>query len=138
MKSPFLLFTLKCAVILYFAACTSIERYGIASSTTPIVTQGKWKVKLFMDTNNDKTNDLAGYIFSFTTSGGISARKNGVEVKGYWAEDNDSKGLTINLGTNDPSLARLNSYWSISSATGQQVDFHHNDAANARLNIVSL
>jgi hypothetical protein len=135
MKKPFLLFTLKCAVILYFAACTSIEDYTVAQAATPVVTRGTWKVNLYQDANNDNTNDFAGYSFTFTTAGDFKANKNGVDVNGSWAEDNISKRVTLNLGTNDPVLVRLNKYWTLKGVTNARVDFEN---SSTRLNISSL
>ncbi|MBK7432852.1 MAG: hypothetical protein IPI66_02465 [Chitinophagaceae bacterium] len=136
MKKPFLLFTIKCAVILYFAACTSIEDYTVAQAATPVIIKGAWKVNLFLDTNNDQTNDFAGYSFTFTSSGDIKAVKNGIEVNGNWAEDQFSKSVNINLSTGDPALVRLNNYWKISSVSNGQVDLMNNGVT--RLNIASL
>ena len=137
MSKMSLLFALKCSIILYFAACTSIEQYTVAKATTPIVTQGSWKVNLFMDTNKDKTNDFAGYTFRFNISGDVQAIRNGVEVKGHWAEDNISQGVTLDLDTEDPALVRLNNYWTITSASNAQVGLQNN-GNSASLNITSL
>ena len=136
MKKPFLLFSLKCAVILYFAACTSIEDYTVTQAATPVITQGAWKVNLFSASNSNQTNIFDGYNFTFTTAGDLVAVKNGVEVKGNWAEDHFSKSININLTTSDPTLEKLNSYWKISTISTGQVEFQN--SGDARLNIVSL
>jgi len=138
MKKPFLLFAIKCSVIMYFAACTSIENYTTAKSATPIVTKGVWKVKLFQDANNDKTNDFAGYVFTFTMSGSVKASKNGVDINGNWAEDDISKQITLNLDVSDASLVKLNSHWNITDITKSEISLQNNSTANTRLNITTL
>ena len=125
MKKPFLLLAIKSAIILYFAACTSIEHFTVARSATPIVTRGSWKINLHKDANNDKTNDLAGYTFTFSSSGVVKANKNGVIINGNWAEDNISNHITIDLGTTDPSLKILNSNWSIQEVSGKKVNLQY-------------
>jgi hypothetical protein len=139
MKKPLLLFAVKCTVILYFAACTSIEDYTVARSATPIVTKGTWKVNLYADANNDKTNDFDGYTFTFNISGELTANRNGVDVNGNWAEDNTSKRITIDLGDKDPALTKLNNYWQISSITNKRVNMEHaGKASTDKLDIATL
>lgn len=138
MSKPFLLFALKCSVILYFAACTSIENYTTAKSATPVVTKGVWKVNLYRDANNDKTNDFAGYTLIFNVSGNVIARKNGIDVNGNWVEDDISKKIKLNLNATDPALVQLNNYWDITSITNSKVSLQNNTSAITKLNITTL
>jgi len=139
MKKPLLLFAVKSAVILYFAACTSIQDYTVASSATPVVTKNAWKVNLFMDANNDHTNDFEGYTFAFNISGDLKVSRNGVDVNGNWAEDNISKRITIDLGNTDQTLVKLNDYWRISSLKNEAVDMESsNKPVTGRLLITAL
>jgi len=136
MKKPFLLFTLKCTVILYFAACTNIQNYSIANAVSTVVTKGMWKVNLCQGQSKDDCNEFAGYAFKFNLSGDVTASKDGVVVKGKWAEDNTSSRLTLNLQSTDPVLVKLNNYWNISTVSDMQVVLENN--TNAKLNITSL
>ena len=136
MKSPFLLFTLKCAVILYFAACTNIQNYSVANAVTTVVTKGMWKVNLCQGHTQEDCNEFAGYTFTFNLSGDITASKNDVVVKGKWAEDNIANRLTLNMPSTDPVLNKLNNYWSISTVSNAQVVLENN--TNTKLNITSL
>lgn len=139
MKNSILLFTIKCSAILYFAACTRINEYTTAVSATPLVTKGTWKVNLFTKATNDQTTEFAGYKLTFEPTGKIIARKNGKEVNGNWAEDDILKTITINLNTQDPSLAKLNSHWSISEISKSGLGLKNtNNTENGRLQITSL
>ena len=139
MKKPFLLFALKCAVILYFAACTSIDDYTIAKAASPVVTKGSWKVNIYADGVTDQTNAFAGYTFTFNASGDMKVVKNGSEVNGNWAEDHISKRVTLDLGASDPVLSKLNKYWTITDITNAQVGFKNTENnTNIRLAIASL
>jgi hypothetical protein len=139
MKKPFLLFALKAAVILYFAACTSIDHYTTGKSATPIVTKGVWKVNFFKDAYNGRTSDLAGYTFTFNSSGVVKASKNGVDISGNWFEDDIANRISIDLGATDPSLIKMNGDWNIRNLNNATVEFgNDNDAASEKLNITML
>ncbi len=139
MKNPLLLFTLKCTVILYFAACTGIGDYTSKVSATPHVTKGTWKLNLYSASNKDKPDGLAGYTFTFDPHGKIRASKDGRVVTGNWSEDEISKRMTINLDTNDPSLLKLNDYWHIYSISNTGVSLQNTDnPSSGRLLITSL
>jgi len=138
-KSPLLLFALKCSIILYFAACSGIADYSKTVSATPQVTKGSWKVKLFIDANKDQTTGLAGYALTFDPDGKIIASKNGTVIRGNWSEDEILKRITINLETKDPDLTKLNAYWSISAVTKTGVSFQNTkNPLSSRLQITSL
>lgn len=139
MKKPFLLFSIKAAVILYFAACTSIDHYTVSKSATPVVTKGVWKINFFQDANSDQTNNFAGYTFTFNESGIVKASKNGVDVNGSWFEDDIAKRITIDLGATDPSLTKLNTKWSITEVSNAQVELQDNSSISlGKLNITTL
>ena len=122
MTQSSLLFAIKCAVILYFAAFSSIDHLTIARSASPLITKGAWRVDLYSAADKDKTNDLAGYNFVFGSTGELKASKNGVEITGNWSEDNISKRITFDLGKADPMLAKLNDYWNIEEIANVQVN----------------
>lgn len=139
MKKSSLLFTLKCSVILYFAACTGINSYTNSVAATPHVIKGTWKVNLFTTAGTDETRQLNGYDLIFSPSGKITAQKNDEIITGNWSEDEIEKRITINLDTQDPVLEKLNNYWDISIATDKSIQLK--DAENAsggRLQITSL
>ena len=139
MKSPFIIFALKCSVIMYFAACTGINEYTTAVSATPQVTKGQWKVNFFKDANMDLSNDLTGYTLTFIPSGKLMAVKDGLIIRGNWSEDEILKRLTIDLDTNDPNLKKLNDQWNVSLVTKKGVSLQNTkNPATARLQITSL
>jgi hypothetical protein len=138
MRKPILLTALKAGVILYFAACANVDDYSVYKSVTPIVTRGSWKVNLYMDANNDKTNDFAGYSFNFGSNGDIKATKNGNTINGYWYEDNTAKRVSIDLGNTDPMLVNLNDSWSINDVSNTNVSLETEIASKTeRLSITN-
>ena len=139
MKKTTLLVVLKCTVILYFAACTSINKYTTDVSATPHITSGTWKVNLFIKQQNDVTTDFSGYTLKFDPNGKLTASKGSQEVTGNWAEDDISKKLTISIDTNDPVLEKLSDYWTISSISNEGLSFQNaKDPAGGWLQITDL
>lgn len=139
MNKTTLLVALKCSVILYFAACTGINKYADGASATPHITNGAWKVKLFIESQNDKTTSLNGYAFTFEPNGKFIAIKGNEQVTGNWAEDDISKKLTISLQTKDAALARLSDNWTVSNISNTGLSFQNEkDPAGGWLQITSL
>jgi|GWRWMinimDraft_11_1066019.scaffolds.fasta_scaffold29942_1 hypothetical protein len=139
MKKPIILFAIKCSVILYFAACTGINEYATAVSATPFITNGTWKVNLFLESENDNTMVFDGYTLKFEPTGKIIVFKNGKEISGNWAEDDISKKMTISLHTKDPALAKLNNYWTISKITKAGLSLQNTeDPSTGLLQITNL
>jgi hypothetical protein len=139
MKKPFLLFTIKCSVILYFAACTGINEYTVAESATPHVTKGSWKINLFTESKIDKTTNFDGYTLTFESNGKIIASRNGQVITGNWYEDDIIKKININLDTKDPALTKLNDYWNISDISNAGLELQNADnPSDGRLQLTSL
>lgn len=139
MKKTTLLVSIKCFVILYFAACTSINKYTTTVSATPHITNGSWKVKLFIESQNDKTTELSGYTLTFEPSGKIIAVKGKEQITGNWAEDDISKKLTISLKTKDAALGKLSDNWTVSNISNTGLSFQNvKDPSGGWLQITSL
>lgn len=139
MKSPLLLFGIKCTVILYFAACTGINEYSIAESATPHVTKGAWKINLFTESKNDQTSEFEGYTLTFESNGKIIATKKGETITGNWYEDDITKKINITLNTKDPALAKLNHYWNITGISNSELDLKNSqNPTTGRLQLTSL
>lgn len=139
MKSPLLLFGIKCSIILYFAACTGINEYTTAVSATPHVTKGSWKINLFTESKNDQTTAFEGYTLTFEPTGKIIANKNGEIITGNWYEDDIIKKIKINLDTKDPALAKLNDYWNIADISNSGLDLQNSqNPSTGRLQLTSL
>jgi len=139
MKKPILLFAIKCSVILYFAACTGIDKMTTAVSATPRVTKGAWKINLYTESQHDETASFDGCMLTFEPSGKIIAYKNGQKITGNWAEDDILKRISINLDTKDPALSKLNTYWNIASISKWQLSFQNNkNPQESQLQITSL
>jgi hypothetical protein len=138
MKKLFALLTVACATTLFMSSCSSTEDYTVSKNVTDIVKTGNWKVNLYMDANNDQTNDFAGYAFTFADGGILKVTKNGVDVNGNWYEDAINKTLSINLGAADPILNKLNDTWGESTVKETVLAFENINAHGIeKLNITN-
>ena len=116
MRKPFLLFALKCSVIIYFAAFSSIDKFAVSRSVTQqIVDKGYWKVNCFGNPASDNNSLFEDYAFSFDASGKVTATKNGTSIEGHWLEDNISRSITISFNDNTPFEQKLNTKWYINA-----------------------
>lgn len=123
MKKPVLLFALKCSVIIYFAACTNIQNFGVSNSVTKLITKGNWKVNCYSNSNTDNTCNFKDYSFTFAASGNVIAVKDGISYTGNWLEDNISKKITINFNKSNAILDELNDYWDITAISNAGISF---------------
>ena len=132
MKKPFLLFALKCSVIVYFAACTHIDKLAVSKSVSEqLESKTAWKVNCFSNAANDNTCVFEGYAFSFDASGKVIATKNSTCIEGNWLEDNISKTITISFKNSNSVLDELNNYWHITSISDAGISFEKNDTKDA-------
>lgn len=139
MKKPLLLFSLKCAVIVYFAACSGIDSFTTAKSITPQVTKGNWKVNCYSNTQTDNTCIFEGYTFTFEPTGKVIAVKGSNSFEGNWLEDNINKNITISFKNSGTALDELNSYWNIAAIKDGEISFEKKEGnATDKLYITSL
>jgi hypothetical protein len=139
MKKPRLLFALKCSIIIYFAACTSIEKLAVTQSVTKLVTKGQWKVNCYSNSNTDNTCNFKDYTFTFDAYGRVTAVKDGISFTGNWIEDNISKKITLSFNKSNIVLNELNNYWDITSISDAGISFEKNsEKDNQKFYITSL
>lgn len=139
MKKPFLLFALKCSVIVYFAACSGIDSFTKTKSVSAQITKGGWKVHCYSNTQTDNTCIFDGYTFSFEATGKVMAVKGSNSVEGDWLEDNINQKITISFKNSGTALDELNNYWNVASIHDGEISFEKK-AGNAtdKLYITSL
>lgn len=96
---------------------TSIQNKLIES----YVNQGKWKVELFQDKGNNKTDHFSGYVFQFKTDGTAEATKGGSTVKGTWSTGTDNSKTKLNLSFSTAPLDDVSEDWVIKSGDANSI-----------------
>ena len=133
MNTSSIIFTVKCSAILYFAAFAQTSNLTTIKSATPRITKGSWKIEFINEAGKSQPQCFSCYTLVFGSAGELKAVNNGVEIDGNWSEDNISKRININLGKEDPQLAKLNDYWNIKDIADLQVNLQ-----NCRLPLLGL
>ena len=112
-------------------ACTSNS--NTTTNTSQEVSSGTWRITLFTDSGNDETAEFSGYTFTFSTSGVLTAVKNGVTKTGTWSVNTSSNKFNIDLGikdnTNKP-LGDLTNDWLIISSGTTEIKLKDDNAAS--------
>ncbi len=99
--------------------------------TTSIIT-GKWAVSSYMQKTEDKSQQLTGYVFTFTSTGpnagAVTALKDNSTINGTWTHQaavtyygsSSSESFTLNFGSS-AALIKLNKIWNVASLSGNQL-----------------
>ncbi len=77
-------------VLLTGISCSKSSGGGTTDTIASIVTQGTWKVHLFLNDTKDETANYSTYTFTFNSNGSMTAVNGGVTTNGTWTETVDS------------------------------------------------
>lgn len=88
------------------------------------LTGSTWAIHYYYN-GSDNTSDFWGYVFSFTSNGLCSIKKENNNVTGTWqvlkGENNNGK-LQLNISSN-PLLEQLNEWWKLEAISYNLVEF---------------
>jgi hypothetical protein len=106
-KHTFLFISIS--ILSFFASCSKEDK---APSTSGIIKEGKWKIISFTDNGANETNNYAGYEFTFSPNGTVTAVKNGISANGTWSTGADENTNQLQLIFGLAALSELNENWS--------------------------
>ncbi|MEI7501404.1 MAG: hypothetical protein WCK84_13275 [Bacteroidota bacterium] len=95
--------------------CTGYDNsHGSSKSSRSNYFKGNWSVTQYSDRGSDETNQFAGYVFTFTSRGTITAVKAGSTVIGSWSKGNHGNHdkLYLDFGTTVP-FGEITDDWQI-------------------------
>lgn len=117
------------------ASCTkNVNNPDDNNNGNSTVITGDYIITKYSDSNpnEDNTADFAGYVFTFSDDGKITASKNGVSTQGSYTETPSHEGeaakLTINF--NDAPLNELNKKWQIDLISDAAIHLSDDDNAS--------
>jgi hypothetical protein len=61
-----------------------------ADQVSAAMEEGTWRITYFFDTDQEETDDFAGYVFEFKADGSLIATKGGNTVEGTWSVQDSS------------------------------------------------
>ena len=118
-------------ILLFALGCTDDD--GPSNNTQneieSDVQKGTWKITKFIDSDEDETNDFAGYDFTFLSSGVLRADNGSTQYDGTWSitdsnsNDDSQDDLDFNINfnlTND--FEDLNDDWDIISQSSAKIE----------------
>lgn len=117
------------------ASCGEDADLANPNTVTDVVTQGKWKINIYLDASQDQTSDFAGYSLGFERNGVVTATCNGTDCSGSWSEDRVTRKLTINFPNASPVLERINNQWSVADINAALIHLSNNETGNEFLGI---
>jgi len=126
------------AVIATFVCCNDDENKTGADEVSDTVQDGTWKVGYFYDSGLDKTQNYAGYNFTFGGYTALTATKETNTYTGVWSaskstSDDNINGTIFMIGFGSPeALIRLSRSWKVIENTGTSLklkDDSHGESA---------
>jgi len=136
-------FSLLILTAISFISCSKSDgtSAAIGSTTTPdsvttFLTTGTWIIGSISEQKEDNTASFAGYSFTFSTDGKLTATKNGAQVTGDWHYSpavtyygsSSKNAVTISMGTNNP-FRRLTKTWNLVSASATSIQLQNPELA---------
>lgn len=95
-------------VLLTGISCSKSSGGGSSTDTiASIVTQGTWKVHLYLNEAKDETANYSVYTFTFNSNGSMTAVNGGVTTTGTWTEALDSGKTKFTLKWNGGGIPVL-------------------------------
>jgi hypothetical protein len=102
------------AVLTGLLSCGKNDSGGNTESVPVILTTGTWSISYYYEDYTDKTSQMEGFVFTFSSNGVLTARKPGYTSTGTWSYDSEDEKLIISIGTEDPLKSLSDDYLFIS------------------------
>jgi hypothetical protein len=123
MKSPAILFMLKCSIIIYCTAFIDTSKFTTANTTSNYITKGSWKIEVISNSANYPSINFNAFTFTFNNNGVVTVKKDDFVAQGSWLEHDITKQININFGNQHPALADLNNLWQVANITKTHIKF---------------
>jgi len=107
-----------------FGACHKNDDKPAAPLVNATLTSGTWRVSYFLKSNEDKTDDLTGFSFVFSSNGTVSATKDGLASSGSWSSSYPAGSYepALVLAFSSPEhLAQLSRQWDVNARLDDEI-----------------
>lgn len=107
-----------------FVSCSSEDSNTGAKDVSDTVQEGTWKIGYFYDSGTDKTQNYAGYNFTFGNNTVLTATKGTNSYGGVWSvskstNDSDIHSTIFKIAFGSPDIfANLTGDWKVVENTG--------------------
>lgn len=114
------------------SSCGSESTSGDALSDTLTATNAVWTVSNFTDEGTNQTADFAGYEFSFSSSGTVTAQNGNLNTTGSWASRKNATELELDFDTEN-ILDELDEDWSVIAISTTEITLEEIDDDNGNV-----
>ena len=102
--------------LVVLAGCKKIKENIQEDMVIRAMTDGQWRVSIFIKGSENKTADFASYRFQFRSNKTVEAINNGNKEKtGNWEADPNNRTITSNFSNATATVMLLNGTWRITS-----------------------
>lgn len=120
-----------------FASCKKDDNSSSPSSS--IVTQGQWKVTLFSENGVVETSKFSNYVFTFNSSGTVSAVRSGSTVNGSWSDGNDDSQKKLNMNFASPvDFTEISDDWHILQESSSKIELEDVSGGNGGTDLLTF
>lgn len=128
-------FSLLVVTVLFTGiSCSKSSGAGATDTIASIVTQGTWKVHLYLNEAKDETSNYSAYTFTFNSNGSMTAVNGGVTTNGTWTEALDSGKTKFTLkwsgGGIPVLLLQIEEDWILKSKSATMIELTDVTATN--------
>jgi hypothetical protein len=110
----------------------NVANNGASTATdtlTRFITSGTWTISSLLQKTEDNTSQFAGYVFTFSADGTLTASQNGKQTKGSWHYtpavtyygSSSKDAINLSMGTDNP-FRRLTKTWNLKSKSANLVE----------------
>jgi hypothetical protein len=127
-------------VITALVSCNSDDYQTGVDEVSDTVKDGTWKVGYFFDSGVDKTQNYAGYNFTFGNYGVLTATKETLTYSGIWSvspstNDSDVNSTIFMIAFGSPDvLMQLGRNWKVVENTGTSLKLRDDSQGDAAIN----
>lgn len=115
---------------------------GDNSGTSEILTNGMWKVTLFIEDQNTETNHFSGYEFDFKEDHTLVANNGSTTMTGTWAlgtDDSTNKLIIVFPSASDDSpFEEISEDWQILNRTDAKIELKHVSGGDATTDLLTF
>lgn len=136
-----------CAIITW--SCSDDDRNSGSSTTVEILTStvrsGSWEITTFSKDGTDHTADFADYVFTFASSGLLTAVKGEINHTGAWSvttddsDDDDPDDIDFNIAfASPPGFEELTEDWRLLEVTDSKIRMRHKSGGDGSTDLLTI
>lgn len=117
--------------VFFFASCSKDDSVITKSKVETTLDKGTWVVDYYWDSDHDETSNFAGYNFSFSSNGIITATNGSSSHQGTWTTGNDDSTVKLILDFSSPDdFKEISDDWHVTESTDSKISLEDVSGGN--------